>query len=111
MSANQVVQVVASACAPGKEAAFEKWYTEVHVPMLMEYEGVRQAGRYRLMGDADGAPKFLAFYEFESYEALEGFGKSDVLAAALKDLEERKEEIGFTMVWAAPYELIKSWER
>ncbi len=111
MPNNLLMQIVASESTPEKDAKFDKWYTEVHVPMLLGFKGVKQASRYRLKGDNAQCAKYLAIYEFESEEALAEFPKSPAFAAAVRDYENKKEEVGFTMKWAGVYELIKSWER
>jgi len=106
-----IIQIVASGSSPEKEAAFNKWYTEVHVPMLFEFKGVKQASRYQRIGENEECAKYLAIYEFESKEAQDAFPKSPEFAAAVDDFEKKREEVGFTMKWAASYELIESWER
>ena len=111
MPNNFLIQIVASESTPEKEAEFDRWYTDVHVPMLFEFEGVKQASRYRRKGDNEQCAKYLAIYEFESEEALEAFPKSAAFAAAVADFEDKKEDTGFSMKWAGLYERIKSWER
>ena len=111
MPNNLLIQIVAAESTLEKDAAFDKWYTEEHVPMLFGFKGVKQASRYRLKGDNKQCARYLAIYEFESQEALAAFPKSPAFAAAVKDYENKKEDVGFTMRWAGVYELIKSWER
>ena len=111
MPNNKVIQIVASESTPEKEAEFNKWYTEIHVPMLIGYEGVKQASRYQRIGDDEQSAKFLAIYEFESKEAMEAFPGSDAFASAVEDFENNKEALGFKMKWAASYELIRSYEK
>ena len=111
MPNNLLIQIVAAESTPEKDAAFDKWYTEEHVPMLFGFKGVKQASRYRLKGDNKQCARYLAIYEFESEETLAAFPKSPAFAAAVKDYENKKEDVGFTMRWAGVYELIKSWER
>lgn len=111
MPGNVIIQIVASQSTPEKEAEFDRWYTEVHVPMLFGFKGVKHASRYRRLGDDAKSAKYLAIYEFESAEALAAFPKSPEFAAAIKDFEDKKEAVGFNMQWAASYELVKSWER
>ena len=72
---------------------------------------MKQAKRYRLIGETEGACKFLTFYEFESKEAADEFHNCPEFAAAIEDYEKKKDEVDFTLRWAAAYELIKSWER
>ena len=79
--------------------------------MLFEFKGMKQASRYQRIGENEECAKYLAIYEFESKEALEAFPGSPEFAAAIDDFEKQREDVGFTMKWAASYELIKSWER
>jgi len=111
MPNNLLIQIVAAESTPEKDAIFDKWYTEEHVPMLFEFPGVKQASRYRLKGEGAQCAKYLAIYEFESEAALEAFPKSHAFANAIKDFEDKKEATGFTMKWAGVYERIQSWER
>ena len=111
MPSNNIIQIVASESTPEKEAEFNKWYTEVHVPMLFAYEGVKQASRYQRIADYGQGAKFLAIYEFEDKEAMDAFPESDAFADAIQDFENNKEALGFTMKWAASYELMKSYEK
>jgi heme-degrading monooxygenase HmoA len=108
---NKIIQIVASESTPEKEAAFNKWYTEVHVPMLFAYEGVKQASRYQRIGDDEQGAKFLAIYEFETKEAMEAFPESDAFADAIEDFENNKEALGFKAKWVASYELLRSYEK
>jgi uncharacterized protein (TIGR02118 family) len=111
MANNVIIQIVASESTPEKEAEFNRWYTEVHVPMLFEYKGIKRSSRYQCIDDNERSAKYLAIYEFESKDALVAFHESPEFAAAVEDFEKRKESVGFNMKWAASYELIKSWER
>jgi hypothetical protein len=111
MPNNRIVQIVASESTPEKEADFNKWYTDIHIPMLMGYKGVKQASRYQRMGDDEQGAKFLAIYEFETKEAMTAFPDSAEFADAIADFEDNKEDLGFTMKWVASYELIKSYEK
>jgi uncharacterized protein (TIGR02118 family) len=111
MANNVIIQIVASQSDPEREAEFNRWYTEVHVPMLFGYEGVKQASRYKRIGEGENSTKYLAIYEFESKEAMEAFPASPEFAAAVEDFENKKKDIGFNAKWAASYELIKSWKR
>lgn len=111
MTGNKIIQIVASQSTPEKEEAYNKWYSEVHVPMLFGFKGVKQASRYRLIGDNPDQAKFFAVYEFETNEDFEAFPKSPEFANAIEDFENRKDELGFDMKWAASYELISTIKR
>ena len=111
MAGNVMIQIVASQSTPEKEAVFNKWYSEVHVPMLFGYKGLKRASRYQRLGDDDLSAKYLAIYEFDSKEALDGFTASPEFGAAVEDFEKMKETVGFTAKWAASYELITTLQR
>lgn len=115
MPDHKIIQIVASQSTPEKEAEFNEWYTEIHVPMFLGYKGLKQASRYRRIGDGIGNEeqnaKFLAVYEFDTREAMEAFPDSPEFADAIADFEANKERVGFTMKWVASYELIRSYEK
>lgn len=74
--------VVRATIAKDKEAAFNKWYNEEHVPQVLRYNGAVSGRRYKkLMGD--DKYQYMAIYEFASEAVFEQFQKSD----ALKDLK------------------------
>ena len=82
--------------------------------MCLKSRGALGASRYKLApvkADEGEYPTYLAIYEFESKEAMDGFSESPELAAAVEDFENTKGEVGFQIKWAARYELIKSWKR
>lgn len=105
------IMVVASECSQAVEEKFNKWYSEVHVPMFLKYTGVKKAGRYKVTADIPGAAKYLAIYEFETKEALDGFALSDAFKEAVKDFDIVWKDGGLTIKWGAPYQVIKKWEK
>jgi heme-degrading monooxygenase HmoA len=111
MAGNKIVQIVASQSSPAKEDEYNRWYSEVHLPMLFGFEGVKRASRYKLIGDNPVHNRFLAIYEFETREDMDAFTKSPAFAAAIEDFENRKDDLGFEMKWAASYELISTLSR
>jgi heme-degrading monooxygenase HmoA len=111
MPENIIMEIIAAESTPEKEEEFNRWYTDEHVPMLMGAKSLKQASRYRRIGDDANLSKFITVYEFESKEAVEEFHKSPAFADAIKDYEDRKEAVGFTLRWAASYELIRSYKR
>jgi len=60
--------VTSSDVVPGKEAAFDEWYNETHIPEILECPGFLGASRYEC---TDGEPMFLALYELDRPDALE----------------------------------------
>ena len=111
MPGKKIMQIVASESTPEKEEEFSKWYSDVHLPMLFGYEGVKRASRYQLMSDDSNNAKFLAVYEFDSKEDLDAFPESPAFKDAIKDFDDNHEALGFNMKWVAVYECIKELER
>jgi hypothetical protein len=111
MPGHKLVQIVAAESTPEKDAAFEKWYTGVHIPMLFGYEGVKQVTRYRLKGEDKNLCKYLTMYEFDSEEGMAGFIKSPAFTEAIADFENNKDRVGFTSRWVGVYERIKVWNK
>lgn len=63
----RAVLVVATNCPPGQEAAFNDWYTNTHVPDILQLPGMVAATRYEIVGQPrTGQGRFLALYEIDS---------------------------------------------
>lgn len=106
-----VILIVANEPSVEREAEYNEWYTDRHVPMMFRFKGMKKASRYRLSGENKESSRYLAIYEFDSKEALEEFPKSPEFAEAVKDFDEKWKDGGFKNKWGASYELIKSWEK
>src|SRR5262245_27409480 len=79
-----VIFVVRANVAKDKEAAFNKWYNEEHVPQLLQYNGAVSARRYRkILGDEKY--EYMAVYEFANEAVFERFQKSDHMQTLIKD--------------------------
>ncbi len=57
-----------SAVAPERDAQFNQWYNETHLPELLECPGWLSASRYEAVR---GTPKYLALYDLADAAALE----------------------------------------
>ncbi len=108
---HRVILIVANEPSAEREAEYNEWYSEKHIPMMFRFHGMKKASRYRLAGESKGASKYLIVYEFNSKEDLEEFPRSAEFAAAVKDFDEKWKDGGFENKWNASYELIKSWEK
>ena len=63
----RVVLITSVDIADSAEAAFNRWYNEVHLPEVLACPGFASATRYEC---TDGQPRYLAIYELESEDAL-----------------------------------------
>ena len=111
MSSNQVVNIVATECRAEEEVRFNKWYNEIHIPLLFKFRGMKKVTRYKRLNDKREHTTYLALYEFESKEALADFIESPERKAAIEEMKESWKDEGFEIKWAVPYEEIKTWER
>ena len=111
MSDSIVLNIVAGDCAAEVEDKFNRWYNEVHIPMLMAYDGLKKASRYKLAGESKGQAKYLAFYEFESDKAMADFMTSPEFTPAAEEMKETWKDGGFDIKWMAQYKPIKTWEK
>jgi antibiotic biosynthesis monooxygenase (ABM) superfamily enzyme len=109
--AHSVILIVANEPSTEREAEYNEWYNEKHIPMMFRFQGMKKASRYRLSGESEGASKYLVVYEFDSKEDLDKFPRSLEFAAAVEDFDAKWKDGGFENKWNASYELIKSWEK
>jgi len=76
-------------CAPELEAEFNKWYNEVHMPLVMQGGMMKAATRYKVTDAVKtDAVTFTTLCEFEDRAAFEKWFTSDILAAARKNTTE-----------------------
>ena len=111
MPEGMLLNIVATECKPDIEEKFNQWYNDIHIPLLLKYEGVKKVTRYKLQGDNPDQAKYLAFYEYASPEALAGMPGSDAFKAAMEEMQESWPDGGIDIKWTAVYEPIKTWER
>lgn len=111
MGKNTIITIVATECPADEEERFNQWYNNIHIPMLLKYDGLKRAGRYQLSGDSDEHARYMAIYEFESKEAQENFSNSPELAAAMEEMQGSWKEGAVTIKWMADYKQLKTWEK
>lgn len=111
MAKGMILNIVATECSAENDARFNKWYNEVHVPMLLKFKDLKKVGRYQLMGESKEQARYLAIYGFETKEALDAFPKSPEFAAAMEEMQGSWKDGETTIKWIATYEPIQTWER
>jgi antibiotic biosynthesis monooxygenase (ABM) superfamily enzyme len=78
--------VVRASIAKDKEAAFNTWYNEEHVPEVLQYNGAVSARRYKqILGD--DKLEYMAVYEFASEDVFRRFMASDHLKMLIKEYD------------------------
>lgn len=70
--------VVRATIAKEREADFNRWYDQEHVPQVLRFNGAVGARRYKkIMGDDQW--EYMAVYEFATEAVFQQFLKSDAL--------------------------------
>ena len=108
MAKTRIINIVATEIPKENDAKFNKWYNEVHIPMLMKYKGIKKVTRYKMIEDKAKKPKYLAVYEFDTKEDLDALMKSPEFKAAIEEMQGTWKGDNF-LKWAAAYEPIKTW--
>jgi uncharacterized protein (TIGR02118 family) len=108
MADTPVLNIVATACQPKDEARFNKWYNEVHIPLLLKYKGITAAARYKIIDQSSNQPKYIALYKYASQKEADGISKSPEFLAAIKEMRESWGD-GIEVKYATNYELIQEW--
>jgi hypothetical protein len=103
-----VIHIVASQCQPADDEKFNKWYNEVHIPMLLKFKKLQGITRYKIALDNPKQPKYITIYKFASFKDFEAYSVSPELADAV---EEMKETWGkkIELISKVQYEEIKEW--
>jgi len=70
-----------------REAEFNEWYDNVHLPDILESPGFINATRYEDTEPAEGKAKFIATYEIETDDI-------DATMKAMKENVDKKREQG-----------------
>jgi antibiotic biosynthesis monooxygenase (ABM) superfamily enzyme len=106
-----IINIVATECEPDKDAKFNRWYNDVHIPMLMKYKGIKKVTRYKILDAEPKKTRYLAVYEYGTKADLNGMNGSPELKAAIEEMEQTWQGRGFEVKWALAGEPIKTWER
>ena len=111
MGNKPIINVVATQCQPEDEEKFNKWYDEIHIPMLLKFKGITEVTRYKIISESEEYPKYLTIYEFENQNTFEVFQTSSELAAVREEMNKTWKDKGFETKWRVQYELTKTWRR
>ena len=111
MEAKSVLHIVGTECPSEMEDQFDKWYSDKHVPELLEFKGVNRVTRYRNLHNGEEYTKFLTIYEFGKREDFEAYFTSSIRANAAEDWGKIQNELGASLKWSVQFEMIKTWQR
>ena len=111
METGKFLNIVATECRPEHEAEFNKWYNEVHVPMLFKFDGMLGVTRYKLLGGSEGTARYLALYEFKDQASFDAFQKCPELKAAIDEMGQTWRGRAFDIKWRGQYQPLKAWKK
>jgi len=111
MAKARFVSIITTECSPEEETKVNKWYNEVHIPMLLKYKGLKKAARYKIIGENKDKPNYLAIYEYDSKEAMTAISGSPDFKAAIAEMDQTWKGKSFRIKGALNCEPIKAWER
>jgi hypothetical protein len=81
-----VLLCVALSVPAGAEDDLQAWYTDEHIPMLLEVPGWQRIRRFRLVRGMDGpAPEFLSVHELAGPQVLEEPGYRAAISTPWRD--------------------------
>lgn len=106
---------------PEKEAKFNKWYEEEHIPLQLKARGMRKATRYKIdkpftapiiACKPEDYPDTLAVYEFENQQAFDEYWNGPVSEAVHQNvLKTWPEGRPFKILWRVTYKAVRTWEK
>ncbi len=103
-----VINVVGSKCKPTEDNKFNKWYNEVHIPMLMKFPGMLAVSRFKIIKESPGYPTYLALYQFKNRESYEAYRNRPDAAEVQADIKSNWPN-GLDITWRVQYEFMRSW--
>ena len=83
-----VLFMVKATISKDKEAAFNRWYNEVHVPMFLQFNGAVSARRYKAILGEDKF-QYMAVYEVKDEPTLKKLLESDHLKMLRADYDAK----------------------
>ena len=98
------VFVVRATITKDKEAAFNKWYNESHVPQVLQFNGAVSGRRYKKILGEDKF-QYMAVYEFASEAVFKRFQESDHLKTLIKEYNahfektSERERSAYVQIW------------
>lgn len=103
---NKILRLVVSQCQQGHENEIEQWYIQEHFPLLMKFNGLKEAALYRITGNPNEPQSILAAYVFDNEKSLSEYKSSQILSTAIKETEEKWKKDEFVVKYRLEMELV-----
>ena len=113
MENKPVILIAGTQCTRAElDERFNKWYDEVHIPMLLKSEWLEGVTRYKLAPLTEGDyPRYMVVYEFKDIEAFKAWDSSEITEAAREERKQSWADEDFEIKWRVVYEPMKSWHK
>lgn len=111
MEDKPIINIIAIQCQPEVEEKFNKWYDEIHIPLLLKFKGIKEVTRYKIVKETEEYPTYLTIYQFESQKDYEVYETSPELADAREEMNETWKDGCYEVKWRVQYKLGKVWKR
>jgi len=98
-----ILFIVKATIPADKEAAFNRWYNEEHVPQVLQYPGLVSAHRYKLV-DGDDRYRYMAAYELQDEATYRRFIDSDHMKTLRVEYDahfpmSERSRLAYAQVW------------
>ena len=96
--------IVRATISKDREAAFNKWYNEEHVPQVLQFNGAVSARRYKKILGEDKF-QYMAVYEFASEATFKRFQESAHLQTLIREYNanfgevSERERSAYVQIW------------
>jgi hypothetical protein len=101
-----VLYTVKATISKENEAAFNKWYNEIHILPILNSPSVLSARRYRAIIGED-VYQYITLYEFKDEKSLRDMMASDLMRDSKADFdrtypESRRVSAAYEQIWQSP---------
>lgn len=122
MQTKPLININANEPVPELEGKYNKWYDEVHIPIVLKNPALLGLTRYKIVtGISDpshpglaepkeGYARYLTIYDFENEETFRAFDQSPEMKEALEDLTRTWRSGELTVKFRAQYKPRRTWE-
>ena len=95
--------IVKATIPADKDAAFNRWYNEEHVPQVLQFPGLVSARRYKLI-DGEDRFQYMAMYELKDEATYHRLMSSDHMKLLRKEYDahfpmSERARLAYTQVW------------
>lgn len=98
-------------CPPELDEKFNKWYSEVHIPLIMKTGEIEEATRYKRVSADEKYPKYLTIYRLKDKEAYARYQASPQRVVFREEMKQSWPKGGFESKWDVQYEATGTWEK